>query len=105
MQKTGAAERIRTSDPRITNALLYRLSYRGVPLILLNIFSLRHCDNLDLLPKCYPFAAPRRLSSACRKASSTRNAASACMPGSTCEYKSNVIATVAWPSRSCAIFG
>ena len=27
--KTGAAERIRTSDPRITNALLYRLSYRG----------------------------------------------------------------------------
>jgi hypothetical protein len=26
----GAAERIRTSDPRITNALLYRLSYRGV---------------------------------------------------------------------------
>ena len=25
----GAAERIRTSDPRITNALLYRLSYRG----------------------------------------------------------------------------
>ena len=27
--ETGAAERIRTSDPRITNALLYRLSYRG----------------------------------------------------------------------------
>jgi hypothetical protein len=27
---SGAAERIRTSDPRITNALLYRLSYRGV---------------------------------------------------------------------------
>src|SRR5689334_6830023 len=27
----GAAERIRTSDPRITNALLYRLSYRGIP--------------------------------------------------------------------------
>ena len=27
---TGAAERIRTSDPRITNALLYRLSYRGL---------------------------------------------------------------------------
>src|ERR1700722_5625091 len=25
----GAAERIRTSDPRITNAVLYRLSYRG----------------------------------------------------------------------------
>jgi hypothetical protein len=29
-QELGAAERIRTSDPRITNALLYRLSYRGV---------------------------------------------------------------------------
>jgi hypothetical protein len=27
--ESGAAERIRTSDPRITNALLYRLSYRG----------------------------------------------------------------------------
>jgi hypothetical protein len=27
----GAAERIRTSDPRITNAVLYRLSYRGAP--------------------------------------------------------------------------
>jgi hypothetical protein len=29
-EKTGAAERIRTSDPRITNAVLYRLSYRGL---------------------------------------------------------------------------
>jgi hypothetical protein len=29
MTNIGAAERIRTSDPRITNALLYRLSYRG----------------------------------------------------------------------------
>jgi hypothetical protein len=27
----GAAEGIRTPDPRITNALLYRLSYRGAP--------------------------------------------------------------------------
>ena len=27
----GAAEGIRTPDPRITNAVLYRLSYRGVP--------------------------------------------------------------------------
>jgi len=27
----GAAERIRTFDPRITNAVLYRLSYRGKP--------------------------------------------------------------------------
>jgi hypothetical protein len=26
---SGAAEGIRTPDPRITNALLYRLSYRG----------------------------------------------------------------------------
>ena len=28
--RTGAAEGIRTPDPRITNAVLYRLSYRGV---------------------------------------------------------------------------
>jgi hypothetical protein len=28
--KTGAAKRIRTPDPRITNALLYQLSYCGV---------------------------------------------------------------------------
>jgi hypothetical protein len=27
----GAAEGIRTPDPRITNALLYQLSYRGKP--------------------------------------------------------------------------
>jgi hypothetical protein len=27
--KAGAAEGIRTPDPRITNAVLYRLSYRG----------------------------------------------------------------------------
>ena len=27
----GAAEGIRTPDPRITNALLYQLSYRGTP--------------------------------------------------------------------------
>ena len=27
----GAAEGIRTPDPRITNALLYQLSYRGFP--------------------------------------------------------------------------
>src|SRR5579864_104242 len=27
----GAAEGIRTPDPRITNAVLYRLSYRGTP--------------------------------------------------------------------------
>src|ERR1700719_3441287 len=27
----GAAEGIRTPDPRITNAVLYRLSYRGMP--------------------------------------------------------------------------
>ena len=26
----GAAEGIRTPDPRITNALLYQLSYRGI---------------------------------------------------------------------------
>ena len=28
--KNGAADRIRTYDPRITNAVLYRLSYCGV---------------------------------------------------------------------------
>jgi hypothetical protein len=28
--KNGAAEGIRTPDPRITNAVLYQLSYRGV---------------------------------------------------------------------------
>jgi hypothetical protein len=27
----GAAEGIRTPDPRITNAVLYQLSYRGTP--------------------------------------------------------------------------
>jgi hypothetical protein len=27
---SGAAEGIRTPDPRITNAVLYRLSYRGI---------------------------------------------------------------------------
>ena len=27
---TGAGGRIRTADPRITNALLYRLSYTGI---------------------------------------------------------------------------
>ena len=37
----GAAEGIRTPDPRITNALLYQLSYRGVSLTLLNILSRR----------------------------------------------------------------
>src|SRR6516165_5749694 len=34
---SGAAERIRTSDPRITNALLYRLSYRGISAVRLVI--------------------------------------------------------------------
>ena len=28
-ERPGAAEGIRTPDPRITNALLYQLSYRG----------------------------------------------------------------------------
>jgi hypothetical protein len=28
--KNGAAEGIRTPDPRITNAVLYQLSYRGI---------------------------------------------------------------------------
>ena len=30
LKKIGAAKRIRTPDPRITNALLYQLSYCGV---------------------------------------------------------------------------
>jgi hypothetical protein len=30
VEKAGAAEGIRTPDPRITNALLYQLSYRGL---------------------------------------------------------------------------
>ena len=30
-RECGAAEGIRTPDPRITNALLYQLSYRGTP--------------------------------------------------------------------------
>ena len=29
-RKIGAAKRIRTPDPRITNALLYQLSYCGI---------------------------------------------------------------------------
>jgi hypothetical protein len=29
--KAGAVDRIRTYDPRITNAVLYRLSYNGIP--------------------------------------------------------------------------
>ena len=29
--ENGAVERIRTSDPRITNAVLYRLSYDSIP--------------------------------------------------------------------------
>jgi hypothetical protein len=37
--KAGAAEGIRTPDPRITNAVLYQLSYRGTPLRLLEIIS------------------------------------------------------------------
>ena len=32
VSERGAAEGIRTPDPRITNAVLYRLSYRGKPL-------------------------------------------------------------------------
>ena len=85
MAKTGAAERIRTSDPRITNALLYRLSYRGLSLKVLRFLyrSGGHCNSL--LPDCYRFTPPRCFSNACRNAWSTRDAASACIPGNTCE--------------------
>ena len=31
VMENGAAEGIRTPDPRITNAVLYQLSYRGAP--------------------------------------------------------------------------
>ena len=31
--ENGAGNRIRTDDPRITNALLYQLSYPGIPLL------------------------------------------------------------------------
>jgi hypothetical protein len=49
----GAAERIRTSDPRITNALLYRLSYRGKPRFY-RPFSRRGArTNRPLLRFCY----------------------------------------------------
>lgn len=44
-KKNGAAERTRTSDPRITNALLYQLSYSGTPGALLA----PHC----VTEKCY----------------------------------------------------
>jgi len=42
-----------------------------------------HCNSL--LPDCYRFTPPRCLSNACRNAWSTRDAASACIPGNTCE--------------------
>ncbi len=100
----GAAEGIRTPDPRITNALLYQLSYRGLYLISLKFLSSGSAETSRLLPLCYPFPV-RRLSRAVRSAASTRLAASSCIPGRTWEYRSSVIATVAWPSRSCAIFG
>jgi hypothetical protein len=82
---SGAAERIRTSDPRITNALLYRLSYRGDSLIAKDNFSDRTLVAAISLPDCYPFPPARCFSNACRKVSSTRLAASACIPGRTCE--------------------
>ena len=60
----GAAERIRTSDPRITNALLYRLSYRGV-----------HdsgCSVSEMLADCHPSAQSKCFVSACNIAKTDR---------------------------------
>ena len=53
---------------------------------------------------CYPTSS-RRFICARRKASSTRAAASSCMPGRTWLYKSNVMPTFECPSRSDATFG
>ena len=52
--ENGAAEGIRTPDPRITNAVLYRLSYRGYSLISLRFLSGGDSDSTVLLPDCYP---------------------------------------------------
>jgi hypothetical protein len=54
---SGAAEGIRTPDPRITNAVLYRLSYRGYSLRSLRFLSGGDSHSTVLLPDCYPFAA------------------------------------------------
>ena len=56
-RRDGAAEGIRTPDPRITNAVLYRLSYRGKPLRTLAIrTSVRRSKSYllpYLLPNCF----------------------------------------------------
>src|SRR5580700_10185685 len=49
--KAGAAEGIRTPDPRITNAVLYRLSYRGTPM------EWRHSNTGGLLTQDAPPAS------------------------------------------------
>src|ERR671939_339633 len=48
----GAAEGIRTPDPRITNALLYQLSYRGKPLKKVSFLVAAVLGSAV----CYPFA-------------------------------------------------
>src|SRR5215831_532847 len=57
---------------------------------------------------CYPFATQsflaRLFMTSCRSRS-TRAAASSCIPGMTCEYKSIVIPTFECPRRSLAILG
>ena len=40
-KKGGAAEGTRTPDPRITNALLYQLSYSGIAALLYSFFDER----------------------------------------------------------------
>jgi|HubBroStandDraft_6_1064221.scaffolds.fasta_scaffold117836_2 hypothetical protein len=46
-ERTGAAEGIRTPDPRITNAVLYQLSYRGIP-------AERRCNTRQILTQGAP---------------------------------------------------
>jgi hypothetical protein len=57
-----------------------------------------------LLPFCYPIVFVRLFITSSR-ARSTRAAASSCIPGITCEYKSIVIPTFECPRRSLAILG
>jgi hypothetical protein len=60
----------------------------------------------NLLPSCHCYRrCCSRFCIAAASTSLTRSAASACIPGITCEYRSSVIAIELCPSRSWAIFG
>jgi hypothetical protein len=56
-QDSGAANRIRTYDPIITNDVLYQLSYRGKPLVCKAISV--HC-RVDWWRGCYTNACAVR---------------------------------------------